>query len=251
MQSTEQKTIAIYADGAVINDMRQMAKIPEVTGFTTNPSLMKRAGVTNYLAFAKQVVSEFPDAPISFEVFSQDADTMQREAEILSSLGQHVYVKIPILNLNGQPNTDLIHQLSTAGIKLNVTAITTSEQVRWALEALDQQTPAIVSLFVGRVADTGTDPTSFVNTSVAMAQQHTNVQTLWASTREVDNIRQARSAGVNIITVPPVILQKWLDRRSLTPEEVALDTVRGFDRDIKSLGFSILDDVETGAVING
>ena len=235
MQSTEQKTIAIYADGAVIDDMRQMAKLPEVTGFTTNPSLMKRAGVTNYLTFAKQVVGEFPEASLSFEVFS---------------LGKHVYVKIPILNLNGQPNTELIHQLAHAGIKLNITAVTTSEQVRLALEALDEQTPAIISLFVGQVADTGADPTSFVNASVAMSHLHPNVDLLWASTREVDNIRQAQQAGIDIITVPPAILQKWLARREFTPEDVALDTVRGFDQDISTLGFSILDEVAEEAAVN-
>ena len=241
MQSTEQKTIAIYADGAVIDDMRQMAKLPEVTGFTTNPSLMKRAGVTNYLTFAKQVVGEFPGASLSFEVFSQDPQKMQQEAEILSSLGKHVYVKIPILNLNGQPNTELIHQLAHAGIKLNITAVTTSEQVRLALEALDEQT---------RVADTGADPTSFVNASVAMSHLHPNVDLLWASTREVDNIRQAQQAGIDIITVPPAILQKWLARREFTPEDVALDTVRGFDQDISTLGFSILDEVAEEAAVN-
>ena len=250
MQSTEQKTIAIYADGAVIDDMRQMAKLPEVTGFTTNPSLMKRAGVTNYLTFAKQVVGEFPEASLSFEVFSQDPQKMQQEAEILSSLGKHVYVKIPILNLNGQPNTELICQLAHAGIKLNITAVTTSEQVRLALEALDEQTPAIISLFVGRVADTGADPTSFVNASVAMSHLHPNVDLLWASTREVDNIRQAQQAGIDIITVPPAILQKWLARREFTPEDVALDTVRGFDQDISTLGFSILEEVAEEAAVN-
>lgn len=246
-----QKQIEIYADGAVVEEMRAMAKLPEVTGFTTNPSLMKKAGVTNYLAFAKQVVREFPNAPISFEVFSQDADEMQQEAAILSSLGDNVYVKVPILNLNGQPNTLLINQFAKAKIKLNITAITTSEQVRWALESLNPQVQAIVSLFVGRVADTGADPTSFINASVAMAHLHPQVKLLWASTREVDNIRQAAQAGIDIITVPPAILKKWQARRQLTPAEVALDTVQGFERDIKALGFSILDDVNMEAVANG
>lgn len=243
MQFTNQATIEIYADGADINDMREMAKLPEVTGFTTNPSLMKRAGVTNYLAFAKQVVAEFPSMPVSFEVFTQDPDQIKEEATILSSLGPNVYVKVPILSLDGQPNINLLRELSNQGIKLNVTAITTKEQVRWALDALNPEVPAIVSLFVGRVADTGVDPTSFVICSSAMSYRYPNVKLLWASTREVDNIRQAEQSGLDIITVPPTILQKWLSRRDMTPADVALDTVRSFEEDIQALGFSILDDV--------
>lgn len=244
MNITKQNSIVIYADGADIEAMRQMAKLPEVTGFTTNPTLMKRAGITNYLAFAQKVVAEFPDMPVSFEVFAQDQAEMQAEAEILSDLGENVYVKVPILALDGTPHINLIRTLSAAGIKLNITAVTTKEQVRWALDALDPEVPAIISLFVGRVADTGIDPTSFVICSSTMAFRYPNVQLLWASTREVDNIRQAEQLGLDIITVPPAILNKWVTRRDLTPVDVALDTVRGFAQDIESLGYSILDEVE-------
>lgn len=237
-----QYSIKIYSDGAEINAMRKMAENDYLSGFTTNPSLMKRAGIKNYLSFAKQVVSEFPNHCVSFEVFGQTPDVMKREAQILSALGDNVYVKIPILNLKGNYNTDLIHELSSAGIKVNVTAITTALQVQAALAALCPTSPAFVSLFVGRVADTGADPISFVKEAVEMVSDFDNVETLWASTREVYNITQAEQLGVDIITVPPVILEKYNQRREFTPDDVALDTVHGFDRDIKTLGFSILDD---------
>lgn len=239
---TNDFSIKIYSDGAEINAMREMAKNEYLSGFTTNPSLMKRAGITNYLKFAREVLAEFPDYCISFEVFGRDQETMKREAETLFSLGKNVYVKIPILNLEGGFNTDLISELTDDGIKVNVTAITTENQVQAALAALNSRTPAIVSLFVGRVADTGCDPHRFVQNSVALCADYPNVETLWASTREVFNIMQADKAGVDIITVPPKILTKFNARRSFTPDEVALDTVQGFDRDIQSLGFSILDE---------
>lgn len=242
---TNNYSIKIYSDGADINDMKEMAKNDYLTGFTTNPSLMKRAGITNYLKFAQKVLDEFPQYCISFEVFGRDPETMKREAKILSGLGENVYVKIPILNLQGGFNTDLISELTDDGIKVNVTAVTTEDQVQAALAALNSRTPAIVSLFVGRVADTGTDPHRFVENSVALCSDYPNVETLWASTREVFNIMQAAKAGIDIITVPPKILSKMNARRDFTPEEVALDTVQGFDRDIQSLGFNILDEAAT------
>lgn len=242
---TNNYSIKIYSDGAEINAMHEMAKNDYLTGFTTNPSLMKKAGITNYLKFAHQVLNEFPNYCISFEVFGRDASTMKREAKILSSLGENVYVKIPILNLQGGFNTELISELTDAGIKVNVTAITTENQVQAALAALNSRTPAIVSLFVGRVADTGNDPHRFVQSSVSLCSDYPNVETLWASTREVFNIMQAEKAGVDIITVPPKILTKLNARRNFTPEAVALDTVEGFDRDIQSLGFNILDEAAT------
>lgn len=236
----KQNQIQIYADGADLTAMREMAKLPEVTGFTTNPTLMKRAGVTDYLNFAQTVLAEFPTMPVSFEVFAADEAGMVAEAEYLSQLGANVYVKIPILGLDGTPHLNLIRNLSAAGIKLNITAVTTKEQVRWALNALESTTPAIISLFVGRVADTGEDPTSFIVCSSTMAFRYPNVQLLWASTREVDNIRQAQQLGLDIITVPPTILTKWYERRDLSAADVALDTVRGFAADIAQLGYQVL-----------
>ncbi len=173
---------------------------------------------------------------------------MKKEALTLSALSKNAYVKIPILNLNGNYNTKLISDLSNSGVKVNVTAITTDYQVEAALAALNSTTPAIISLFVGRVADTGRDPQNFVDRSVELCADYPNVETLWAATREVYNIYQAEKAGIDIITVPPKILAKYNARRSFTPADVALDTVKGFDNDIKSLGFSILDEKEAMTV---
>ncbi|WP_461239546.1 transaldolase family protein [Paucilactobacillus sp. N302-9] len=232
--------IEVYSDGAIIDDMREVAKHDYVTGFTTNPSLMKKAGITNYMAFAKQVLSEFPGYSISFEVFGHDKDTMLKEAKTISALSPDVFVKIPVLLANGDSNADLIHELSHAGVKVNVTAIATIDQVKEALAAVDDNTDSIISIFVGRVADAGNDSESFVTESVKLTNAHPKAKLLWASTREVYNVYQAQAAGVDIITVPPTILAK-LAKVGKSPLQVSLDTVKGFDKDITELGFSILD----------
>lgn len=232
--------IEVYSDGAIIEDMREDAKKDYVTGFTTNPSLMKKAGITNYMAFAKQVISEFPDYSISFEVFGNDQATMKKEAQTISSLGDHVFVKIPIILADGTSNGPLIKSLSDAGIKVNVTAIATVDQVKDALANVNEEVPSLISIFAGRVADTGQDPTSFVQESVALTKQHPAAKLLWAATREVINVYQAQKMGVDVITVPPTILTK-LDKVGKSSLQVSIDTVKGFDKDISSLGFSILD----------
>ena len=231
--------IEVYSDGADIADMREVAKHDFITGFTTNPSLMKRAGITDYLTFAKKVVAEFPNYSISFEVFSNDTGTMLKEAELLHSLGKNVYVKIPILTTSGESTAPLIKQLSAKGISINVTAIATLEQVKAATAAFTPGTKNIVSIFVGRVADTGTDPTDFVKQSVAITKPHPEAQLLWASTREVLNIFQAQELGVDIITVPPTIINK-LGNVGKSQQQVSLDTVLGFEKDIKASGLKIL-----------
>lgn len=232
--------IEVYSDGAVIEDMREVAKNDYVTGFTTNPSLMKKAGITNYMEFAKQVVSEFPDYSISFEVFGHDNETMKKEAAAISSLGDNVFVKIPIVLANGNSNAKLINELSHAGIKVNITAIATLAQVKETLENVDDQVPALVSIFVGRVNDTGQNTDQFVRDSVELTKLHPAAKLLWASTREVINVYQAQEMGVDIITVPPTILAK-LGKVGKSAQQVSIDTVTGFDKDISSLGFSILD----------
>lgn len=232
--------IEVYSDGAIIEDMREVAKHDYVTGFTTNPSLMKKAGITNYMEFAKQVVSEFPDYSISFEVFGHDHETMKKEAQKISSLGKHVFVKIPIILADGSSNAALISDLSHAGVKVNVTAIATVDQVKDALSSVADGVPMIVSIFAGRVADTGQDPTEFVEQSVALTNQVPEAKLLWAATREVINVYQAQKARVDIITVPPMILAK-LNKVGKSSQQVSIDTVKGFDEDISSLGFSILD----------
>lgn len=232
--------IEVYSDGADINDMLTDAKRDYVTGFTTNPSLMKKAGITNYLEFAKNAIKELPDYGISFEVFGHDNETMKKEAGIISALGKNVFVKIPIVLADGTSNAPLINDLSHAGIKVNVTALSTIEQVQETVDNLDDTVPALVSIFVGRVADTGQNPNEFVKQSVAVTKQHPNAKLLWASTREVINVYQAQDMGVDVITVPPTILAK-LGKTGKSAYDVSIDTVKGFDKDISSLGFSILD----------
>lgn len=237
---SKQFNIDIYSDGADIKDMKEVNKYGFVDGFTTNPSLMKKAGVKDYLTFAKQVVNEFPNLPISFEVFSNDFETMEKEAQIIHSLGKNVFVKIPIITVDGQSTAPLIKKLSNQGIFVNVTAIATVSQVKTAVEAFAKGTTNLVSIFVGRVADAGMDTTNFVNESVTICKKVPEAKLLWASTREVSNVYQAAKAGVDIITVPPVILGK-LRKVGKTAEQVSLSTVEGFAKDISSLGFSILD----------
>ncbi|KRL98743.1 translaldolase [Liquorilactobacillus satsumensis DSM 16230 = JCM 12392] len=231
--------IKIYSDGADIKDMRTVAKNEFVSGFTTNPSLMKKAGITDYQSFARKVVAEFPKYSISFEVFSNDEATMLQEAELLHLLGKNVYVKIPIITISGKSTAPLIQKLSNKGISLNITAITTMAQVKEALTAFAPETQNIISIFVGRIADAGNDPTEFVQQSVAAVKQHPEAELLWASTREVANVFQAQKLGVDIITVPPTIIAK-LSQIGKSAQQVSMDTVLGFEKDIKASGLSIL-----------
>lgn len=230
----------IYSDGADLEDMKAINQNEFVTGFTTNPSLLKKAGVTDYLAFAKKAVATFPDESISFEVFSNDFDTMLKEAKLLHEIGPHVYVKIPIRTTAGDSTANLIHELTADGVQVNVTAIATTEQVKETVAAIAPGTPSIVSIFVGRVADTGVDPMSFVKESVALTADRPEVELLWASTREIYNIIQADALGVDIVTVPPTILAKLVSKYGQTGDEVTMNTVKGFEADIKATGLKIL-----------
>jgi len=230
----------IYSDGADLEDMKAINKNDFVTGFTTNPSLLKKAGVTDYLTFAKEAVATFPDEAISFEVFSNDYDTMLKEAKMLHDLGPHVYVKIPIRTTAGEPTTDLIHDLTADGVKVNVTAIATADQVKESVDAIVPGTPSIVSIFVGRVADAGIDPIPFVEKSVALTKDRSDVELLWASTREVYSIMQAEQFGVDIITVPPTIIDKLVAKAGQTGDDITMNTVKGFAADIEATGLKIL-----------
>lgn len=231
--------IKIFSDGADINDMKKVTQYGFISGFTTNPSLMKRAGVKDYLSFAKQVVKEFPDLSISFEVFGTDIKTMKKEADIIKNLGKNVFVKIPIITTSGESTAPLIKDLSNNGVQVNVTAVSTTKEVQTAVDSFAPGTNNYVSIFVGRVADTGVDPTDFVKKSVDIVSQRKEAQLLWASTREVINVYQAQKLGVDIITVPPAILGK-LAKVGKSQYQVSLDTVKGFKKDSDSLGFSIL-----------
>lgn len=232
--------IDIYSDGAVIEDMLKMKDTGIISGFTTNPSLMKQAGITNYMSFAKEVLEKVDDMPISFEVFADDFETMKKEALTLAKLADNVYVKIPITNTLGESSVPLIKELSSQGLKLNVTAILTEKQVVETVEAFSDDTDNIVSVFAGRIADTGIDPEPLMKKSLEICQTKTGTKLLWASSREVYNIIQAEKLGVDIITVPPALLSK-LSMYHMDLEELSLETVKMFNTDIKKLGFTILD----------
>lgn len=231
--------VAIYADGADIEQMKETYKGGKVTGFTTNPSLMKKAGITNYISFAKEVVEEFPDVPISFEVFADDFETMKKEAEKIASFGENVFVKIPVMNSKGKSSVPLIKELSAQGIKLNVTAIFTVKQVTEVVEALSEGIENIVSVFAGRIADTGIDPIDIMKESAAICHSKSGAKLLWASPREVLNIIQADEVGADIITCTPDLIKK-LDGLGKDLEQFSKETVQMFLDDSTALGYSVL-----------
>lgn len=230
--------IKLFADGANIQEMYQLYINGIVSGFTTNTTLMRKAGITNYELFAKKLIELIPDMPISFEVFSDDPDSMEKEARKISSWGNNVYVKIPITNTSGYPTNFIIEKLSYEGVKINVTAILTFTQVQSAIHALSEETPSIISVFAGRIADTGRDPSDIMKMS-SILTKNTNKELLWASTREALNIKQAIDCNCDIITVTPEILKKVsMFGKDLT--ELSLDTVKMFYNDAKSAGYKIL-----------
>lgn len=236
----EELKIKIYADGADIEEMKCEYKKGYVAGFTTNPTLMKKAGVQNYTEFAKEVVKEIPDLPISFEVFSDDFSTMEKEADFLSKIGGNVYVKIPITTSKGESSIPLIEKLSAKGIQLNVTAIFTLEQTVQVVNAFAEGTSNIVSVFAGRIMDAGEDAEPIMCAAKAICQGKRGIELLWASCREVFNIIQADRCGVDIITVTSDILKK-LPSLGKDLNQFSLETVQMFVRDGASLGYSILD----------
>lgn len=233
----EDLNIAIYADGADIDEMIESGKRGWIKGFTTNPSLMRKAGVTNYTEFAKRAVLEIPDKPISFEVFSDEFKTMKKEALVLSSYGKNVFVKIPVTNTRGESSVPLISELSKEGVRLNVTAVFTVRQAEEAARAMEEGIESIISVFAGRIADTGCDPEGIMKETAAICRQ-CGAKSLWASCREVFNIMQAERCGVDIITVTEDVLGR-LGNLGKGLEEFSLETVRMFERDGRELGFSI------------
>ncbi|GGL65829.1 transaldolase [Sporolactobacillus putidus] len=235
--------VKIYADGAVLDDMLSAYQSGFVSGFTTNPSLMKKAGVTDYVAFAQEVVEKIPDLPLSFEVFADDFETMEKEAEKIHAFGPNVFIKIPITNTKGESSIPLIRKLEAKGYSLNVTAILTIEQVEATVEALNPEVENIVSVFAGRIADTGRDPIPYMKKSVAICRAKKGANLLWASSRELFNVYEADRLGVDIITCTPEIIGK-LKKVGKPLEQVSLDTVKAFNQDIQALGYSILTDSE-------
>lgn len=238
MNRIEDLRIKLFADGADKAGMLEMARLPYVRGFTTNPTLMRKAGVVDYTAFAREVLQAIPDRPISFEVFSDEFPEMERQARQITAWGPNVYVKIPVTNTRREPAYDLIRRLSEAGIKLNVTAILTLEQVREVAAALAGETPSVVSVFAGRIADTGRDPVPLMATAVDLLRPYPREELLWASPRELLNVFQADAVGCHIITATSDVLKKL----SLVGKDLAaysLDTVKMFHDDAKQAGYTL------------
>ena len=231
--------IHLYADGADITEMAAARKTDLVKGFTTNPTLMRKAGLTDYEAFAKQALEAIPDRPISFEVFADEFGEMERQARKIATWGEHVFVKIPITDPRGASSLPLIGRLAKAGVKLNLTAILTLDQVRGVAEHLNPDVPAVVSVFAGRIADTGVDPEPIMRASAALLAHLPKAQLLWASSREVLNVFQAEACGCQIITVTPDILKKLATMHGKDLAELSLDTVKMFDADAKAAGFKL------------
>ena len=231
--------VQVFADGADIEEMKQAYQNKEVDGFTTNPSLMKKAGVSDYKTFAEEVVNAIPDASISFEVFADDIETMAKEAEILKQYGENVFVKIPVVNTKGESMLPLIKQLSENDVKVNVTAVYTIEQVKAIVDVIKPGVETYVSVFAGRIADTGVDPLPLMKESEEICHSKPGVKLLWASCRELYNVVQADEIGVDIITCPKDVVAK-VPNIGRDINELSVDTVQGFAKDIQSSGLSIL-----------
>ncbi|QXO93534.1 transaldolase [Methanospirillum purgamenti] len=238
MSQLKNLNIKLFADGADLNGMIEEYNKGIVSGFTTNPTLMKKAGVQDYEKFAKEVIKLIPDLPISFEVFSDDFQNMEREAKIISGWGKNVYIKIPITNTKGEFSIPLIKKLSHDGLQLNITAILTLNQVKGVFEVLSPETPAIVSIFAGRIADTGCDPIPIMSEAAAILKPNEKTELLWASTRELLNLFQAEKCGCHIITITNDILKK-LSLVGKDLSELSLETVHMFYADAQSAGYKI------------
>jgi transaldolase len=230
--------IKIFADGADREGMIALSNEPYVKGFTTNPTLMNAAGERDLEAFAKDILEAIPDKPISFEVFADEFDEMEQQAVKISSWGPGVYVKIPVTNTRAQSAAALVSRLSEQGIKLNVTALLTPDQVSIVSDALVDGPAAIISVFAGRVADTGVDPVPLMREALEIVKPHAAIELLWASPREVLNIVQADEIGCHIITVTHDLLKK-LPTLGKDLTEFSLDTVKMFYRDGQAAGFAI------------
>lgn len=231
--------VKIFADGADLQGIAELAREPYIHGLTTNPTLMRKVGLTDYESFAKSVLKEVKSKPISFEVFSDDFNEMQRQALKMHHWQENVYVKIPITNTSGESSVPLIQQLAREGVKLNITALLTPRQVQTVATALDPSVPAIVSVFAGRIADTGVDPLPIMKESLEMLHVLPKAELLWASVREVLNVFQAAGCGCHIVTVPHDILKKLVELGGKDLDELSLDTVRMFHRDAVAAGFKL------------
>lgn len=238
MKTVKDLKVKIFADGADKIGMLDMASKPYIKGLTTNPTLMRKAGIKSYKDFALDILSEVKDKPISFEVFSDEFDEMERQALEIASWGENVYVKIPVMNTKQEPAYDLVAKLSNQGVKLNVTALMTNIQVKNVAERLNPSVPSYISVFAGRVADTGIDPVPQMKIAVDLIKINPTIELIWASPRELLNIFQADEIGCHIITVTNDVLKK-LDLIGKNLEEYSLETVKMFYNDAQIAGFNI------------
>ena len=238
MTNLNQLKVKLFADGADLDSMLALYKDPCIKGFTTNPTLMKKVGITDYEKFAKQVLEAIPDRPVSFEVFADDLTEMLAQAKVIASWGPNVNVKIPVTNTKGEFTGPIIKELSAAGAQLNLTAVFTPVQVKAIAENLSQETPAIVSVFAGRIADTGRDPLPIMRECVGILKILPKTELLWASPRELLNIIQADEIGCHIITATPDLLGKLkLLEKDLS--EFSMETVQMFFNDASTAGYTI------------
>ena len=234
----EDLNIKIFSDGANKQDMLEMNSKTFIKGLTTNPSLMKKAGIKDYEAFAKDILSTIKNKPISFEVFSDDFNDMERQAMKIASWGDNVYAKIPITNTKKESSKDLIKRLAKKNVKLNITAIMTLDQVKTTLSALNNNVPSIISVFAGRLADTGLDPIPLMKDCLKEMKVNLKSELLWASTRELLNVFQAEQIGCHIITVTKDIIKK-LPLINYNLDDYSLDTVKAFYKDAKDVNYKI------------
>lgn len=228
--------VKLFTDGADKAQIVEMAKNKWIAGFTTNPSLLKKAGVTDYQAYARDIVEAVPDRPISFEVFSDDIPEMVAQGRVIASWGDNVYVKLPVMTTRRETLYEAVRALSHEGVKINFTAIFTAEQVKKSVEALAGGAPACVSVFAGRLADFGIDYAPLMRDSIAQARATPNIEIIWASTREVYNVVEADQMGCHIITAPADILKKLTALGTRTGDELALEAVKAFRQDALAAG---------------
>ncbi|MGA8963991.1 MAG: transaldolase family protein [Pseudolabrys sp.] len=234
-----QLKVKLFTDGADKAQIVEMAKQPWIAGFTTNPSLLKKAGVSDYAAYARELVAAVPDRHISFEVFSDDVPEMVAQARVITTWGKNVYVKLPVTNTRGEPLFEAMRMLSREGVRINMTAIFTGEQVTRAIEALDGGAPACVSVFAGRLADFGIDYRPIMRNAIARARKTRSIEIIWASTREVFNVVEADDMGCHIITAPADVLKKLPALATKSGAELSLAAVKSFRDDAIAAGLRL------------
>jgi len=231
-------SIKIFCDSADLKIIKKYSKSSKIKGFTTNPSLMKIANAKNYKYYSLSLLNSCAQKPISFEVFADNFESMERQSLLINSWGKNVYVKIPVINSKGFFSGKLIKKLNTSGVKLNITAVYSISQVRQIIKNINKKTKIIISIFAGRMGDAGKNPIPIIKESIRLAKKKKNVEILWASTREPYNYLQAKKLGCQIITMPPTIIEKVL-KFGKSLDQLSLETVKKFLKDSKESNFKI------------